>query len=65
MRANRIRFSAQATRGSSFSDTEQVIGKLEEEGKFAGLQYRNECSKVLMDKRFWVTQPMAVEKILD
>ena len=49
-----IGWSDQAHRESSFSDTEQVIGKLEEEGKFAGLQYRNESSKVFMSKRVFI-----------
>ena len=35
MRAKRIRFSDQDHKRSSFSDTKQVIGKPEAEGKFA------------------------------
>jgi hypothetical protein len=60
MRADRIRFYDRDQKGSSFSDTERVIGKLEEEGKVAGPRYRNECGKVLMSKRLWVTQLTAV-----
>jgi hypothetical protein len=54
MGANRIRWSDRDQKGSSFSDTEQGIGRLEEEGRFAGLRYQNECSNVLMGKHFLV-----------
>jgi hypothetical protein len=54
MGTSRIRWSDQAHRGSSFSDTEQVIRKLQEEGKFAGLRYRNGYSRALMGKSFLV-----------
>jgi hypothetical protein len=65
MRAKRVRFPEQEHKGSSFSDAEQVIGKLEGKGKVAEPLYRNECSKVLMGKRLWVTQPTAVERFLN
>ena len=47
MGASRIRWYDREHKGNSFSDTEQVIGKLEEKGKLAGQRYRNECSHVL------------------